>query len=260
VADASIPVVGSALAQAGVARYWGDDWYASAAGYFRRFQGVTAVNFADDPNDDTDDLLEGEGRSYGLDFMLRRTSGRLRGWAAVSLLRARQTLPDPVAAGWSDLPPTVTYPPVYDRRVDVDLVLQYDLPWKLEAGARWNFGSGIPYTRPLGQYVDWDYSLGAGEFRIVRRTPQEGDGTPPFVVVLGPRNGERYPAYHRLDVTLRRSFSQRWGTATPYLQVLNVYNKRNPLFYFYNFDNSPPTRSGISMFPALPTIGLEVSF
>lgn len=37
-------------------------------------------------------------------------------------------------------------------------------------------------------------------------------------------------------------------------------NSPNPLFYFYNFDNSPPTRSGISMFPALPTLGLEVSF
>lgn len=260
VADASIPTVVSDQAQAGIERYWGEDWYASAEGYWRRFRGVTAVNFADDPNDESDNLLEGDARSYGLDFMLRRTTGRLRGWAAVSLLRARQTLPDPLAEGWSDLPPTLDYPPVYDRRVDVDLVLQYDLPWKLEAGARWNYGSGIPYTRPLGQYVDWDYDLGSGEYRVVRRTPQDEEGPAPFAVVLGPRNGERYPAYHRLDLSLRRTFRPRWGTATPYLQVLNMYNKRNPLFYFYNFDNSPPTRSGISMFPALPTLGLEVSF
>jgi hypothetical protein len=32
------------------------------------------------------------------------------------------------------------------------------------------------------------------------------------------------------------------------------------LFYFYNFDQTPPTRSGISMFPVLPTIGLEATF
>jgi hypothetical protein len=32
------------------------------------------------------------------------------------------------------------------------------------------------------------------------------------------------------------------------------------LFYFYNFDRTPPTRSGISMFPVLPTIGVEVAF
>jgi hypothetical protein len=34
----------------------------------------------------------------------------------------------------------------------------------------------------------------------------------------------------------------------------------NVLFYFYNFDRTPPTRSGISMFPVLPTIGVDVTF
>jgi hypothetical protein len=32
------------------------------------------------------------------------------------------------------------------------------------------------------------------------------------------------------------------------------------LFYFYQFDTDPPTRSGVSMFPVLPTIGLEATF
>jgi hypothetical protein len=37
-------------------------------------------------------------------------------------------------------------------------------------------------------------------------------------------------------------------------------NHPNALFYFYNYDRNPPTRSGISMFPVLPTIGIEASF
>ena len=53
---------------------------------------------------------------------------------------------------------------------------------------------------------------------------------------------------------------RRWGTFTPYLQVLNVYNQKNVLFYFYNYDKTPPTRSGITMFPLLPSIGVEASF
>jgi hypothetical protein len=32
------------------------------------------------------------------------------------------------------------------------------------------------------------------------------------------------------------------------------------LFYFYNYDKTPPTRSGITMFPLLPSIGVEASF
>ena len=51
-----------------------------------------------------------------------------------------------------------------------------------------------------------------------------------------------------------------WGHITPYLDVLNVYDRKNVLFYFYKFDRTPPTRSGISMFPVLPTIGVEVGF
>jgi hypothetical protein len=47
---------------------------------------------------------------------------------------------------------------------------------------------------------------------------------------------------------------------TPYLSVLNVYNRTNVLFYFYEYSKSPPVRTGISMFPFLPTVGLEVSF
>ena len=42
--------------------------------------------------------------------------------------------------------------------------------------------------------------------------------------------------------------------------MLNVYNRRNVLFYFYDFDKIPATRSGISMFPVLPALGIEASF
>jgi hypothetical protein len=32
------------------------------------------------------------------------------------------------------------------------------------------------------------------------------------------------------------------------------------LFYFYNYDRAPATPSGASMFPLLPTIGVETTF
>ena len=31
------------------------------------------------------------------------------------------------------------------------------------------------------------------------------------------------------------------------------------LFYFYDYDATPPTRNGVSMIPLLPTLGLEAS-
>jgi hypothetical protein len=251
-----VPPVRSDQVQLGYERFWADDWSISLEAYLRTFRGVTEFNLADDPNDPADDLLAGRGRSHGADLLLRRNTGRLTGWLALSYLRATRTLPDPLAPGWEEFPPAVTFPPIYDRRFDLDVVAEYTLGGRVELGARWNFGSPLPYTRPVGQYLGWRYEPGGGYFE-----PNLGPwDRVPLYVVLGRRNEQRYPSYHRLDLTARRTFNPRWGTVTPYLQVLNAYNRRNVLFYFYNYDRVPPTRSGLSMFPVLPALGVDFSF
>jgi hypothetical protein len=257
-ADEFVPAVVSDQVQVGVEKFWGDRWNASAEAYFRRFRGVTELNPADDPNRDGDDLLQGRGRSYGLDLLVRRTQGRLTGWTTLSLLRATRTFPDPAALGLEGVPQEYTYPPVFDRRVDLDVVAQYKLGRRTELGARLNFGSGVPFSRPVAQITGIDTDVVGGGYRLPR--PEAEDPELPVFVVPGLRNAERYPAYHRLDVTLRRTYERRWGTLTPYVQVLNAYNRRNVLFYFYNYSDVPATRSGISMFPVLPTIGVEATF
>lgn len=257
-ADRNVPPVVSDQVQVGVEKYWGEAWYASTEAYYRTYRGVTDLNAADDPNLASDDLLRGDGHSYGVDLLVRRSAGRLTGWTTISLLRAERTFPDPLAQGIEGVPQTVTFPPVFDRRVDVDVVLQYQLPRALEAGVRWNYGTGTPYTRPVAQVVGFETNVAEGGYRLPR--PHAGDPDVPYYVVPGERNRQRYPAYHRLDLTVRRPYVRRWGSITPYVQVLNAYNQRNVLFYFFNYDKAPPTRSGISMFPLLPSIGVEASF
>jgi hypothetical protein len=258
-ADAYVPPVVSDQLQLGVEKFWGDRWHASVEGYLRHFAGVTDLNPADDPNYVGDDLLRGDGRSYGLDLMLRRSAGPLTGWAALSLLRATRTFPDPTTGGGrAEEMERVTYAPVFDRRADLDVVMQYRTRGGTETGLRWNFGTGTPFTRPVAQAVGFETNVAGGGYRLPR--PIGDDPSVPIFVVLGDRNAERYPAYHRLDVTVRREYTRRWGTFTPYAQVLNAYNRRNVLFYFFNYDQTPPTRSGLSMFPLLPSVGVEVAF
>jgi hypothetical protein len=258
-ADAWVPPVVSDQVQLGWERYFGERWYLSAETYLRRFGGVTEFNPADDPNYAGDDLLRGDGRSYGLDLMARRSAGATTGWVAVSLLRATRTFPDPASvARPEDEPRRVTFAPIWDRRADIDLVLQHTLRGGIETGLRWNYGSGTPYTRPVAQIVGFQTDIARGGYRLPR--PVGDDPSVPLYVVLGDRNADRLPAYHRMDVTVRRSYRRGWGEFTPYLQVLNAYNRRNVLFYFFNYDRTPPTRSGISMFPVLPSIGVEARF
>jgi hypothetical protein len=252
------PHVVSDQLQLGLEGYVDVDWFWSAEAYVRTFDGVATINPSDDPNTAEDDILSGEGLSYGLDVMLRKDTGAVTGWVAASLLKAERTFPDPL----SPFRPVaeITYPPVFDRRLDLDIVLRYPLPRAWEGGLRWNLGTGIPYTRAIGSYAY--YSPRPIQGGGLRWAGQDGGGGPvgEYGVVLEPRNGSRFPTYHRLDVSARRTFRKSWGRLSPYVNVLNVYNRRNPLFFFYEYEKSPPVRSGVSMFPVLPTFGLEVTF
>jgi hypothetical protein len=251
---ARAPVVVSDQIQIGLEGYARGSWFAGLESYVRDFRGVTAVNPAEDPNDNLDDLLQGTGRSYGADLLVRRETGRIRPMLAVSWLRARREFDD-VYAGVAP-PPRLEYRPIFDRRLDLDLVVQALLPRDIELGVRWNLGTGLPYTRPAGAFVYYDYSFVDGGWRADNA---EAD-TARRAIVLGPRNAEQYPTYHRLDIGVRRTYVRKWGTLTPHFDLLNVYDRRNVLFYFYEYDRTPPQRSGISMFPLLPTAGMEVRF
>jgi len=248
------PHVRSDQIQLGLEGFRDIDWFWSVEGYLRSFDGVVTLNTSDDPNDDSDDLLAGDGISYGVDFLLRKDTGSVTGWAALSLLKAERTFPDPLQAGLPD----VKYAPIFDRRVDLDVVLRFPFPWGWDAGLRWNFGTGIPYTRAIGSFAYYSSTF-LGNGALEWESDDEGISDS-YAVVLGPRNDARYPIYHRLDLSLRRTSVKSWGTLTPYISVLNVYNQRNPLFYFYEYDSAPPVRTGVSMFPLLPTVGLDVTF
>jgi hypothetical protein len=248
------PHVMSDQAQLGLEGYIGEEWFGGLETYVRSFRGVTTLNPADDPNDRSDDLLVGTGLSYGADLHLRREAGVLRPMLAVSWLKASRAFDDMLAA--ADPPPRLDYAPVFDRRLDIAVVLHASLPRNVEAGLRWSLGTGLPYTRPSGAYVYYEYDLHDGAWR---RRGADGD-TATSAVALGPRNAERYPTYHRLDLGARRTWVKRWGTITPHVDIVNVYDRRNVLFYFYQFDRTPPVRSGVSMFPFLPTAGIEVRF
>lgn len=255
-AGARAPHTVSDQLQVGIEGYRDVDWYWSVEAYLRRFDGIVTFNPADDPNDDLDDILGGSGTSWGADLMIRKETGDVTGWLALSFLKAERTFPDALSP--FEPTPDVTYPPIFDRRIDLDVVFSYPGPWGWLGGVRWNLGTGIPYTRAVGSYGYYSprYVQGGG----LDWNGDDGDVVGGYGVVLGGRNASRYPLYHRLDVSFRKSFAKSWGSLTPYLNLVNVYNRRNVLFYFYEYEQDPPVRSGISMFPVLPTIGLEVRF
>lgn len=257
-AGSRAPHVVSDQLQFGLEAFPTDEWTFSVEGYVRAFDGVVTFNTTDDPNDERDDILAGDGLSWGADFFVRRSGTPINGWIALSLLKAERTFPD-VFSGEIERP-EVTYAPIFDRRMDLDVVVQFPAPRGWEGGLRLNVGTGTPYTRPLASYSAYQPRFLKDGGRASWAGETDGGDFAGYALLLGDRNGERYPLYHRLDVSFRKEYAKSWGVLTPHIDLLNVYNQKNVLFYFYEYERSPAVRSGISMFPILPTIGVEVRF
>ena len=79
----------------------------------------------------------------------------------------------------------------------------------------------------------WSFNL-AGVYRtgwpttevLVERSVGE-DGTPQFRKVLGPRNQDRLPTYHRLDIRASRKLAHRSGNWTFFVEISNVLDRKN---------------------------------
>ena len=252
------PHVVSDQVQFGLEAFPNDEWTFSVEGYVRAFDGVVTFNTTDDPNDELDDILAGDGLSWGADLFVRRSGTPVSGWVALSFLKAERTFPD-VFSGAIERP-DVTYAPIFDRRLDLDVVVQFPAPRGWDGGLRLNVGTGTPYTRPLASYAAYQPRFLKDGGRASWAGETDGGDFAGYALLLGDRNGERYPVYHRLDLSFRKEYQKSWGVLTPHIDFLNVYNQKNVLFYFYEYERSPAVRSGISMFPLLPTFGVEVRF
>lgn len=236
-ADKFIPVGRSDHFVLGLETWFGRDLQLTVEGYAKTFYNLVSPNRGQSLDRSGDEYVPTTGRSAGFDVLLRRHAGKIRGWMAYSFVRAKRT-----AEG-------VTYPPAHDRRHTLNVVLEAPGPLGAQMTARWGFGSPLPYTAFTGLWFHRIYDITDHRFDGYNEEP-----------VAGPRNGARYPPYTRLDVGMRWSF-RKWGANwEPYFQVVNAYNRKNAFLYFFDFESAPPTRTGVSQLPFLPTFGLEIRF
>lgn len=117
-----------------------------------------------------------------------------------------------------------SYHPPHDRRHIFTAVGSYTFAG-FTASAGWRFGSGRPYTRVYGYDLALNYPF---------RYPVEYPLTDPGQAraLFAKPYGGRLPAYHRLDVSLERTF--RFSSnflLNAEVGVINVYDRKN-IFYF----------------------------
>ncbi len=169
------------------------------------------------------------GRTYGLELLLRKQlTGRFFGWLAYTLSRSERR-PTP-ADDWELF--------AFDQTHILTLIGVVKLPKGWQLGGRFRLVSGNPNTPVVGSV----YDAGGGFY-----TP-----------LSGPRNSERVPTFHQLDVRVDKQWTWKRASLTLYIDVQNVYNHQNTEFWIYSYDFSG--RRPIAGLPIIPSVGTKIEF
>ncbi len=146
------------------------------------------------------DVIGTTGRAYGVELMVRRTEGRLNGWASYTWSRTelRQDdprTPSPVNGGnW--------FPADYDKPHEFKLVGNYRFTHRLSLSVNAEYATGRPITLPVQVY-----SYAGGKY-----------------LFYDERNGARVPDHFRLDASINIEPSHHLTLLTHSMISFGVYN------------------------------------
>lgn len=211
----------------------------------------TGINFLG--VNDWEDLVEtdGTGRSYGLEFLVRRHAGRFTATLGYTLSRTTRRF-ETINFGKEFL-----YK--YDRTHDLAALFIFRATERLSFSGEFIFGTGNAITFP--ESVRYAPTSGVLGFWDLNEGPNLN-----VIIDYGDRNSFRMPAYHRLDLNATYTWKRSWGEWTLNAGIFNVYNRRNSYFLFLRADyagdpTSPEIKARrMSLLPILPSINLSCKF
>lgn len=231
------------LYAAGLFRNFKDNMYETSVElYYKQMQNQIEYKEGYTPTsiDDTENSFTfGKGWSYGAEFFVNKTKGRLTGWVGYTLSWTWRKFPA--------LNDGNKYPAKYDRRNDMSIVAIYELNKKWRLSASFVFGTGNAATLPERFYI------------------VDGILTQEYSKI----NEYRLPSYHRLDLaailTPKKNIKRKWKSEWVF-SVYNAYSRKNPYFIYFDQTGSPFNGTlqiqakQVSLFPIIPAITWNIRF
>lgn len=187
-------------------------------------------------------ILNGQLRSYGLEFMFKKNEGNLTGWISYTLSKSEQQTPGrtPQETGINN---GQWYNTVYDKVNNLAVTGSYYLNPKWTFGANFIYQTGQPTTYPNGQY---EY-LGM------------------TIPIYGLRNENRLPSFNHLDIaatlTPKHDNNKSWRGEWVF-SIYNVYNRKNAASVGFreNLDTGTNEAVKTSIFGIVPAVSYNFKF
>jgi hypothetical protein len=185
-------------------------WETSVEGFYRAidqlwdYRDFAILNL--NPHLETE-LLEGQGRAYGLEATIKGRSLRFDGQVSYTWSRTERQIAGINQNRW--------YPSNFDQPHNLNLSFKYRIDERQSLSANFTFASGRPTTAPIVSYTN---------------------GGTIVVPIYTERNQLRIPDYHRLDLSYNigmnknkvKGFKTSWD-----FTLYNVYGRKNPFSVFY---------------------------
>lgn len=191
-------------------------WEFSVEGYYKQMRHVLeykdGVSFLGSSSGWENKVEMGKGRSMGVEFMVRKTSGKTTGWVAYTLAKSdRKFAPGGINNG-------IRFPYKYDRRHNISLVVNHKFNSRIDIGASWILATGGTATIP----EEMTAVIRPGENNVRQQEYVEH------------RNNYRLPASHRLNIGVNFNKKTKHGVRTWNISLYNAYNAMNPTLVYSN--------------------------
>lgn len=228
----------------GLYRNFQDDIYElSVEGYYKRSRNILDYKVAAElllkDNVETE-LLQGEGKAYGIEVLLKKSVGKLNGWLGYTYSRTMIRLDsrfDDQRVNNGDY-----FPANFDKPHDFSAVMNYKLTKRYSLSANFIYQTGRPITYPIGTYV-----YNGAEYTL-----------------YSDRNQFRIPDYYRLDLgvniegnhKIKKLAHSFWN-----ISVYNVLGRNNPYSVYFVSENGQIKGYKTSIFAIpVPTITYNFKF
>ena len=234
---------------------WNNKFDISIEGFYKNMDNLIeykeGASFFELASGWQDKIEIGRGWSYGGEFFVQKDFGNTTGWIGYTLSWSKRQF-DSISFG-------KVFPAKYDRRHDVSIALSHELKNGNEIGLTWVYGTGNAVTLPFEKYP----SSNIINMPAYREYEYYYDYN---VQRIETRNNYRMPSYHRLDLSYNVHKKKDWGELIWNFSVYNAYNRQNPFFLFFGYDddyrgpNDGRVLKQLSLFPIIPSIGVSFKF
>ncbi|HEX8548240.1 MAG TPA: TonB-dependent receptor [Cytophagaceae bacterium] len=188
-------------------------------------------------NNFEDFVVTGHGKAYGLECLVQKSFGKIKGWLGYTLSWSTRK--------FEEINNGQPFFAKYDRRHNFSIVLSYEFTKRFSFSTNWIYLSGSRFTPVIGNYI------------VFHPSGSDVD----YIPIYPERNALKFSDSHRLDVNfIFKSKPGKKFQSEYHIGAYNVYNRASPYAINLLYNGSKYIYNQPGLFGFLPFVAYNFKF